>query len=196
MRRVRKNPNIVCGVGINDHKYPAVVNKKHVKEYKLWKSMLTRCYDERFHARMPTYTGCEVSENFKHYSYFYEWCQRQIGFGLDGYQLDKDILVKGNKLYSEEICVFVPHEINYLFKDNTKINSDFGVGVSYHKPRKKFCVKICLGTNRSGKYVGLYKTAAQAKDVYRVLTEARGYLLAQRFKTLIDKRVYDVLVNL
>ena len=109
----------VCSVGFNDITRPAKVDGKLVKEYKLWHSMLNRCFSEKYQTRYPTYKGCNVSDNFLHYSFFYDWCQEQVGFGKvdeNGryWQLDKDLLFVGNKTYSETACVFVPHEIQIL----------------------------------------------------------------------------------
>ena len=95
----------VYGIGVVGTKYPITVNGVSTKEYDLWKGMLRRCYSDSFKKRCPTYEDCEVSENFKSYEYFYEWCNEQIGFYNEGWQLDKDLLVKGNKVYSENTCV-------------------------------------------------------------------------------------------
>ena len=72
---------LVCGVGFNDKTRPVFVDGKSVKEYKLWQDMLRRCFIEKYQTRYPTYKGCNVSDNFLNYSYFYDWCQGQIGFG-------------------------------------------------------------------------------------------------------------------
>ena len=62
----------VYGVGFNDKTRPAKVDGKNVKEYKLWQHMLERCFSEKLQTRCPTYKGCNVSDNFLNYSYFYE----------------------------------------------------------------------------------------------------------------------------
>ena len=84
------------------------VNSKFLKEYDLWRGMLRRCYDTNLHKNHSTYLNCTVSDNFKHYPFFKGWCSKQIGFGNEGWHLDKDILFKGNKVYSEDTCCFVP----------------------------------------------------------------------------------------
>ena len=91
----------IFDVGIVGAKYPSTINGVRTKEYVLWKSMLTRCYSNKKKKKNPTYIDCEVSDNFKSYEYFYEWCNKQIGFGNDGWHLDKDLLIKGNKVYDE-----------------------------------------------------------------------------------------------
>ena len=72
---------LVYGVGFKDKTKPTWVDGKNVKEYELWMSMLSRCFSEKLQTRRPTYKGCNVSDNFLNYSFFYDWCQEQIGFG-------------------------------------------------------------------------------------------------------------------
>ena len=76
----------VCGIGIVGTNYPATVNGRITKEYSRWHSMLERCYSDTFKKKYLTYEGCQVSDKFKSYEYFYEWCNEQIGFGNEGWQ--------------------------------------------------------------------------------------------------------------
>ena len=133
----------VFGVGIIGAKYPVSGGGIHTKDYVLWKSILQRCYSDAFKNKCPTYEGCEVSDNFKSYEYFYEWCHKQIGFDVEGFELDKDLLVKGNKVYSENTCVFIPQEINKVLTKSDKIRGKHLIGVHYHKRDKSFVARVC-----------------------------------------------------
>ncbi|HCA4016383.1 TPA: hypothetical protein MPW60_003104, partial [Listeria monocytogenes] len=116
-------------------KYPITINGVKTKEYVLWKGMLQRCYSD---TQYPTYEGCKCSENFKSYEYFYEWCNEQIGFSNEGWHLDKDLLVKGNKVYSENTCVFLPQEINSLLIKSTATRGKHLIGVYWSNTNKAF----------------------------------------------------------
>ena len=134
---------LVCGVGFNDKTRPAWVDGKNVKEYGLWQSMLERCFSEKYQTHCPTYKECSVSNNFLSYSFFYDWCQEQIGFGkVDekgrSWCLDKDLLFVGNKTYSETACVFVPQEINSFFNEYGNARGEYPLGVSFNKRDGKF----------------------------------------------------------
>ena len=52
---------LVYGVGFNDKTRPTWVDGKNVKEYDLWRSMLSRCFSEKYQTRYPTYKDCNVS---------------------------------------------------------------------------------------------------------------------------------------
>lgn len=121
---------LVYGVGINDRSVAATLNGKPKKEYALWHDMLKRCYFEPYLEKRPTYMGCTVSDNFKYYHLFHVWCQTQVGFGKEGYQLDKDLLIKSNKLYSEDTCVFIPKDLNALLTKRTLDRGIYPIGVT------------------------------------------------------------------
>ena len=161
---------LVYGVGVNDKTRPAWVDGKPVKEYELWMSMLSRCFSEKVQTRKPTYRGCNVSDNFLNYSFFYDWCQEQIGFGkVDDkgryWQLDKDLLFVGNKTYSETTCVFVPQEINSFFTDSGKARGEYPIGVYFDKQKGKF--KAYCTVNSKLQHLGYFNTPQEAFTVYK-----------------------------
>ena len=138
----------VYGVGILGTKYPSTINGIHTKEYKLWKNMLVRCYSD---TQYSTYEGCEVSDNFKSYEYFYEWCHSQIGFDNEGWHLDKDLLIKGNKVYSENACVFLPQEINSVLTKCIASRGEHLIGVYWCNTKKAFIHKLVgIRVSKSG----------------------------------------------
>ena len=83
--------------------------------------------------------------------------------------LDKDILCKGNKIYSREICIFVPERINILFTKRDKARGKNPIGVTL-RPSGNYQVycnnglgkNVCLGT---------YSTEEDAFNVYKQYKE-------------------------
>lgn len=112
-----KNPmsKSVCGVGflgIGDY-----TNKTDSVAFKKWHAMLERCYSEKSLVKRPSYKECYVSEEWKNFQNFARWFNSQIY--KNGWHLDKDLLIKGNHLYSEGTCSLVPREINMLTVNGT-----------------------------------------------------------------------------
>jgi len=183
--------HLVCGVGINDRSCPAKVNGKITKEYTLWRDMLKRCYSKPYLEKWPTYIGCSVSDNFKHYHLFHAWCQTQVGFGKDGYQLDKDLLIKGNKLYSEHTCVFIPSILNLLIPKADSYRGTMPIGV--RKNRSKFRADCSI--NNTQIYIGTFDTPELAFIAYKTFKEAYIKAQAELYKDSIDSRAYLALLN-
>ena len=184
----------VYSVGIVGTKYPSKINGVQTKEYVLWCHMLTRCYSDVYKKKRPTYEGCEVGDNFKSYEYFYEWCHKQIGFGNSGWHLDKDLLVKGNKIYSEDSCIFIPSEINTLLVKREASRGEHLIGVSWHKTRKVF---VAMVNKNKGKpeYLGLFNTEIEAFNTYKEAKESFIKEQAEKWKDEIDDRAYNALMN-
>ena len=184
----------VCGVGIVGTKYVYKINGVQTKEYVLWKHMLQRCYSDDFKKERPTYEGCQVSENFKSYEYFYEWCHEQVGFGNEGFQLDKDLLVKGNKVYSEDSCVFLPSEINMVLVKHTPSRGKHPIGVSWYSKSKTFMAQVNKNKGKP-ENLGYFKTEIEAYNAYKTAKESFIKEQANKWKDNIDIRAHDALMN-
>lgn len=185
----------VYKVGVMDVPNEARRNVPIPKSYNAWNGMLQRCYNEHIRSNLPTYSDCEVSDDFKYYSKFKEWAEKQIGYDQDGWHLDKDILVKGNKIYSEDTCCFVPPEINTLILKADRIRGKYPVGV-YHdtsKIHKRFSARV--SKNGKHKRFGSYLTPEEAFVVYKREKEKHIKEVANKWKDKIDPRVYEALMK-
>ena len=184
----------VYGVGVLGTKYPISEGGRDTKECTLWKNMLKRCYNDDCKKKQPTYEDCEASENFKYYEYFYEWCHKQIGFGNEDWQLDKDLLVKGNKVYSENTCVFIPREINSLLIKREASRGEHLIGVCWCSKDKAFVARVNKNKGKR-EWLGYFKTEIEAFNAYKEAKEAFVKEQADKFKSQIDDRAYNALMN-
>ena len=184
----------VYGVGILGVKYQTKIDGISTKEYVLWKNMLERCYSDSFKKRRPTYEGCKVSENFLHYEYFYEWCHKQIGFNNKGWQMDKDLLIKGNKVYSEDSCIFLPREINQLLVKCTASRGKYLIGVCWCNTKKAFVARVGRSKGKQ-EHLGYFKTELEAFNAYKQAKESFIKEQANKWKSQIDDRAYNALMN-
>jgi len=192
--------SLISGIGFNDGKHLMSIECKTLKEYSLWQDMLLRC-TEKYWEKKPTYIGTTCSENFRSYSYFYEWCQEQIGFknkeeaGVRvAWHLDKDLLSKGNKIYGEDTCVFLPKTINLLLTKRDKSRGKYPLGVSWHSPMKKLRAKCCVGGGVQ-QLIGYYDTPEQAFEAYKIFKESYIKQVAEQYKDVIDPRAYKALLE-
>ena len=186
----------IYGVGITGD-IDLKVNGQYLKEYKIWKGVLRRCYSEYCHNTQPTYAECSMSKDFQYFPYFMQWCSKQTGFGsLDDkgrpFTLDKDILIKGNKLYSEDTCCFVPYEINNSFLKKGNKRGECLIGVCKRKDR--FIAHLSRG-NSIQIFLGSFTTEIEAFNAYKQAKEAHIKSLAEKWKDQIDLRVYEALVK-
>lgn len=184
--------SLVYGVGVNDWVDAVKVGGKHINEYKLWASMLQRCVSKTYKQKKPTYQGVTCSKEWLSMTKFIEDVSQFKGFGLEGWQLDKDILQKGNKLYSKATCCFVPAEINSLLTKSDKVRGEWPVGVYFDKARCKFVASIQI--NGKTKNAGRFNTPEEAFQAYKLAKEAHIKVVAQKWKHLLDERVFQALI--
>ena len=169
------------------------VDAKHKPAYVLWKDMLKRCYQTKYQDSHPCYIGCKVSEEFKCFANFEQWCEQQQGFAEKGFRLDKDILVKGNKVYSKDFCCFVPQDVNGLFIKQARKRGDYPIGVSLNKDTGKF--KARVSCESVGKYISVHDTPEEAFQAYKKAKDRIIKDVTNKWKDQIDSRVYEALMS-
>lgn len=191
MRKVQTKIKLIYGVGINDADYctkPSVSGKRVIcKYYQTWYSMLQRCYSSKSQAKRPTYIGCTVCEEWLTFSNFKKWMETQ---DWEGKQLDKDILIQGNKVYSPETCIFVTDAINLLFIKSDAARGEYKLGVSFKKENGKYQAQCKM--NGKVKHLGYYLTEDEAYIAYKVfkIVHIRSIAIEQT-----DERLKQAMLN-
>lgn len=196
-----KNPysKSVLRVGMTGNKYPIKINNKHTKEYIAWVSMLTRCYDPKYKQNFPTYDNVTCCNEWLYFENFYEWLHSQENFDkwINGnrWAVDKDILVKGNKLYSPETCCLVPYNINALFVRHYGSRGMPPIGV--YKRKYGYQAMCNNPYTHKRKAIGRRKTIEEAFNIYKEYKENIIKQVAQEEYSLdnITKKCYDAMMS-
>ena len=193
-----KRGNIKCpyepriyGVGyLGEGKYTTTKNGKRTDEYSIWYDVLKRCYDPKLHEKYFTYKDCMVEDYLLNFQHMAEWLENNY-YEVHGEQmcLDKDILCKGNKIYSRKTCIFVPQRINTLFVKCNKSRGDNPIGVT-ELPSGTYQV-YC--SNGYGKYIylGIYSTKEEAFRVYKEYKEKVIKEVIDSYKGKIPEPFYS-----
>lgn len=157
---------LVCGVGRNNACYitqPVIEGKKIIcPYYRRWMDMLKRCYSIRYLEKYPTYKNCEVCKEWHTFSNFRQWMETQ---DWNGKQLDKDIILPNNKLYSPDTCVFVSSQVNSLLLDCGKSKGKCKQGVCFYKNSGKFLAH-CRDSVGKKRHLGTFPTEQLAYEAY------------------------------
>jgi hypothetical protein len=132
--------------------------------YKIWVGMLERCYCSKFSTKHPTYKGCTVDDNWLNFQIFAKWFHTESNY-KEGFQLDKDILYQGNKLYSSKTCIFVTSEVNSLVLTNNAKRGEYKLGVYLHKANGKMRAMCSVGKSKQIS-LGMYNTEDEAHEAY------------------------------
>lgn len=169
-------------------------NGKITKCYNAWLNMLKRCYDTKWQEKHPTYKGCKVCEEWHNFQVFAEWYYSNF-YEIENNEqmtLDKDILKKGNKIYSPESCIFVPQFINKLFTKCDKTRGNLPIGVSKH--RNKFQAHLSKGNGKRIR-LGTYTAPNEAFRAYKKAKEQYIKEVAEKYKGKIPYKLYQAMMN-
>lgn len=171
-------------------KFKTYKDGKVTESYNTWKNIFDRCY--RTTCKNPTYLDIKVSEEWFDYQNFAKWFYENKYY-QKGWHLDKDIVLRGNDTYCPEYCVFVPREINNLFTLRKSERGDTPSCVVWHERLGKYEAR----STHNGKlvYHGVYENIEDAFLVAKAAKESEIRLKANKYKNLIDPRVYDSLIS-
>ena len=160
--------------------------KREHLSYDFWHGMMKRCYskNERDLIKYSSYKDCYVCEEWHNYSNFKKWFnENYYEIKSERMELDKDIIIKNNKIYSPNNCTFVPQRINKLFTKNKANRGDSMIG-TYKTYNNKF---ISNFDNKT------YNSEYEAFYLYKKAKESHIKQIADKYKDKIPQRLYDAM---
>lgn len=174
------------------------------QKHNLYQNMKTRCYNKNYHKAKPDYKECSVCEEWLNDKQaFCEWVDENY-YRIDGepsVELDKDILVQGNKIYSPSTCIFAPRRINDLFiHSGNKKKNGLPLGV-YKDNNNKYTVSCNITVfdkeepyKKSVVFHG-FTTPDEAAEVYRQHKKAEIIYIADCYKDRIPEKLYNAMLD-
>ena len=180
----------VCNIGFfGDGKYS---HKEYPIHYDHWKAMINRCCND------SRYANCEVCKEWLNFQNFCLWFEENYYEILgETMCLDKDILVKGNKIYSPDTCCFVPNNINVLFASRKNDRGSYPIGIKSKKANGKFEVSCSITRNKNKKrqYLGVYDSIEEAFAIYKDFKENYIKQIADEYMCYLPLEVYNAMYN-
>ena len=162
--------------------------------YYRWCAVLDRCFNPISLTKQPTYIGCSVCEEWLIFSNFKSWMEQQ---DWEGKELDKDLLVYENKIYSPETCCFISHALNTYLCSSNKTRGIYPIGVSYHTDPKminpsKHPYKAQISNRGKKLHLGYYLTPEEAHKAWQRAKISFGF---EMLKDVTDEKVIKGLLR-
>lgn len=175
----------VNGVGyIGEGEYKTKKSpQRHTDAYNTWVTLLYRCYCDESTVYYKESTVCEEWLCYQNFAKWYENNKYKVKGRL---HLDKDILCPGNKIYEPNKCLLVPQRINMLFV-NPSNNRNLPNGI--REKSKRYLAKY------NNKELGVYNTIEEAYKVYSQKKKEEIVKIANEYKSIIPRKVYDALLR-
>ena len=162
------NAPTIYGVGYLGYgNYKARANGKITPQYGCWFNMLTRCYNDKYISKKPTYAQCFVVREWHNFQVFAKWYDENCPLSKEDYHLDKDYTVIGNKKYSPETCVFIPASVNSFMTDNQACRGNLNIGVMIRKDSGAIRAECSDPFGMGRDYLGQYPSEELAHVAWR-----------------------------
>ena len=162
--------------------------------YEIWKSALRRVYNPASSSDKRNYKGCTVHPDWHNFQTFAEWYEAQPNAYREGFDLDKDLLVLGNKQYGPNTCSLVPQEINELLTKRDYSRGKWPIGVYYNKRNNKFVAQC--NVRGEAFHLGYFDTPEEAHEVYLKFKRKVVRDTAKKHKADLDSRIYTNLLHI
>lgn len=156
---------------------------KMIQSYIHWLNMIKRCENKEYQDKYPTYIGSTMCHEWWSFKNFKEWFDKNY---IEGWHLDKDLIVKGNKVYSPATCCMLPPEINTCLTTNKKNRGKCLIGVYEYKKGK-------FASTYHREYLGVSKNQEDLFFRYKEKKEAYLKSLAEKYKNKISNDAYNAL---
>jgi hypothetical protein len=185
----------VFGVGyLGFGDYKSIDYDKSNLSGETWRGIIKRSYSNIFHIKNPAYKNVTVCEEWHNFQNFAKWYEENYNpETMENFHLDKDILIKGNKIYSPETCCIIPQEINNLLTNRVNKRGEYPIGVSFHKYNKNYLAQI--SSNNIKRHIGSFDSSEKAFQAYKIVKEEYIKELAEKWKSKITEKVYEALYN-
>lgn len=169
--------------------YGKYSNKGNAKTYAVWKNIITRCYSDNRGKALKTYEGCSVSEEWLCFQNFCEWYESHPDFGK-GWQVDKDIKYKDNKVYSSGTCIMIPRELNSIFVTRGKGLYPTGVRPNL----KRFQATLRMFNKLTS--LGTFDTIEEAHEIHIfAFQESLIHAMETRYKNVLCEEVKNFIIK-
>jgi hypothetical protein len=194
----RLRPSL-CGVG-----YGVMRGDSISPFHKTWQNMINRCHNPTYNDKYKSYSDCSVIEGWYDFRNFREWCEHTHPYNTEvKFELDKDMRLQGNRVYSPETCMWIPKKLNQYINEVKGASSVTGVkGVS---PAMRSGEGVTDGVyevrcadGKGGRvFLGHVNSIEEGSLIYKNYKEGRLKFLAEEYLVsgVIPKATYEIIVK-
>jgi hypothetical protein len=147
---------------------------------------------ERCNPASKRYNNCTLGKEWEKFENFEKWYYENYYSIEEPLEVDKDLLVKGNRMYSPDTCLLLPRFINTLIT-KTRSYSLLPIGVKYNMGGKfKYVstIKVAYQTHtKRSNYI------TECFDFYKEMKEKEVKMTAEYYKDKFPPKVYNALIN-
>jgi hypothetical protein len=195
-----KKNKLVHGFGVNDAEFTTSwyenIDGRGVRVvcpyYVKWRGAIKRCYSKVYLQQAESYLGCTVCEEWKSFNAFKAWVDSQPNRDWINCHLDKDLLLKGNRVYSPSTCIFIPHNINTFVLDTDRIGNNM-LGVSWDETRHKFVARCRNPISKKKEHIGMFTSELEAHLAWK--SKKLGFAI-KLASGQTDPRILDRLIKM